>query len=346
MKNMKKLAALALAGVMALSMAACGSTGTSSSGTSTDDSTTTESTSGDLRTVKLAMNAFIGVAPEYIGIEKGFFKEHGLDVQIVEFNNTSESVSAVIAGKADIAGGTLDALMLAADQNRDNMINIIALQDDSEGADGIVAKEGISSVADLKGHTVGVDIGQTSNLLLDHALEENGMTEDDIQLVDMTSSDAGASFISGQIDAAVTWEPYLSNASASGVGSMIYSSAEAPGLILDCLAVSQDSVNAEDSAWITEFIDAFQESLDYINDPANEDDAFTIIAGQLGVDKEEAQAEFKTVHIYTKDEMKTALSEGGTAYDTLSTVNDFYVSRGNMSAAIDGAEVFNPDFVK
>ena len=77
-----------------------------------------------------------------------------------------------------------------------------------------------------------MSINQTSHYLLMQALETAGLTDADVDLVNMTSSDAGVSFISGDLDAAVTWEPYLSNAVEQGVGKLIFSSKDAPVSIL------------------------------------------------------------------------------------------------------------------
>ena len=126
----------------------------------------------------------------------------------------------------------MDAAIIAESQYDEDMLDVTAIVDESAGADGILVKNDINSIADLKGKTVGVSINQTSHYLLMQALETAGLTDADVDLVNMTSSDAGVSFTSGDLDAAVTWEPYLSNAVEQGVGKLIFSSKDAPGSIL------------------------------------------------------------------------------------------------------------------
>lgn len=116
----------------------------------------------------------------------------------------------------------MDAAIIAESQYDEDMLDVTAIVDESAGADGILVKNDINSIADLKGKTVGVSINQTSHYLLMQALETAGLTDADVDLVNMTSSDAGVSFISGDLDAAVTWEPYLSNAVEQGVGKLIF----------------------------------------------------------------------------------------------------------------------------
>ena len=148
------------------------------------------------------------------------------------YKRQSASCSALLAGKVDLAYTTLDAAIIAESQYDEDMLDVTAIVDESAGADGILVKNDINSIADLKGKKVGVSINQTSHYLLMQALETAGLTDADVDLVNMTSSDAGVSFISGDLDAAVTWEPYLSNAVEQGVGKLIFSSKDAPVSIL------------------------------------------------------------------------------------------------------------------
>ena len=180
----------------------------------------------------MASNPFVGLAPFYVAMDKGFFKDCGLDFSMVDFDDSSAFFSALLAGKVDLAYTTLDAAIIAESQYEEDMLDVTAIVDESAGADGILVKNDINSIADLKGKTVGVSINQTSHYLLMQALETAGLTDADVDLVNMTSSDAGVSFISGDLDAAVTWEPYLSNAVEQGVGKLIFSSKDAPVSIL------------------------------------------------------------------------------------------------------------------
>ena len=88
----------------------------------------------------------------------------------------------------------MDAAIIAESQYDEDMMDVTAIVDESAGADGILVKNDINSIADLKGKTVGVSINQTSHYLLMQALETAGLTDADVDLVNMTSSDAGVSF--------------------------------------------------------------------------------------------------------------------------------------------------------
>ena len=242
----KKIISMVLVLTMATGlMTGCGSKGTKK--TEQKDADTSADTSADTTeniTVTMASNPFVGLAPFYVAMDKGFFKDCGLDFSMVDFDDSSASCSALLAGKVDLAYTTLDAAIIAESQYDEDMLDVTAIVDESAGADGILVKNDINSIADLKGKKVGVSINQTSHYLLMQALETAGLTDADVDLVNMTSSDAGVSFISGDLDAAVTWEPYLSNAVEQGVGKLIFSSKDAPGSIVDVLASELPSVAA------------------------------------------------------------------------------------------------------
>ena len=130
----------------------------------------------------MASNPFVGLAPFYVAMDKGFFKDCGLDFSMVDFDDSSAFCSALLAGKVDLAYTTLDAAIIAESQYEEDMLDVTAIVDESAGADGILVKNDINSIADLKGKTVGVSINQTSHYLLMQALETAGLTDADVDL--------------------------------------------------------------------------------------------------------------------------------------------------------------------
>ena len=327
----KKICAISLSLLLAASIAGC-----------SGESETQEEASSENRLTKVtvAVNPFIGIAPVYIANDAGIFAKYGLDVDIVSFDDPSQALSALISGNADIAGTTLDSTVIIADQYRDDMPQIVSVSDESAGADGIIAKNSINSVADLKGKTVGVAINQTTHFLLQQALEQAGISEDDLNLVDMTSSDAGAAFISGGLDAAVTWEPYLSNAVNAGVGKLIFSSADAPGSIMDVIVVSKETA-AEKPAWVDAYLSALDEAEAYVLDESTTDNAMEITAKYLEVSKDEAAAMLPTVKLYSRAEAAEALADGGITGQTAGKISDFYTEKGIISAAVNADDIID-----
>ena len=69
----------------------------------------------------------------------------------------------------------------------------------------------------------------------------------EVQTVDMETDQAGAAFISGKVDAAAVWEPWLTKAKEQGGGHVLASTKEFPNLIVDCLGFNQKRLT-EDQA--------------------------------------------------------------------------------------------------
>ena len=86
----------------------------------------------------MASNPFVGLAPFYVAMDKGFFKDCGLDFSMVDFDDSSASCSALLAGKVDLAYTTLDAAIIAESQYEEDMLDVTAIVDESAGADGIL----------------------------------------------------------------------------------------------------------------------------------------------------------------------------------------------------------------
>lgn len=130
--------------------------------------------------LKVGYSDWPGWVAWQVAIDKGWFKEAGVDVQF-EWFDYSASMDAFSAGKIDAVTVTNgDALVMASGGAKNVMI---MLTDYSNGNDMIVGKPGIKSLKDLKGKKVGLEVGFVEHLLLLNGLEKSGMKESDVTLV-------------------------------------------------------------------------------------------------------------------------------------------------------------------
>jgi sulfonate transport system substrate-binding protein len=155
---------------------------------------------------------------------KGFFKEEfekdNVTVTVHNFQSGPPEVEALAARSLDFAlMGSQPAL-----QGISNGVGIHILSGvvDASGANGLIvrADAGINSIADLKGRKVGVPVGTTSHLTLIKQLEKNGLTVNDIELLNLAAGDIPSSILTGAIPAAVIFEPGLTGAVANGQGTI------------------------------------------------------------------------------------------------------------------------------
>src|SRR6266508_279511 len=184
-------------------------------------------------TVRIAHSTWVGYGPLYIARDKGFFSKNGVDVDLIVMEDPKERFPTLMADKIQMIASTVDTALLYM-KKPDDFQYVVAI-DDSNGGDGIVANKDIKTVADLKGKSVAVNEGSVSEFYLNVLLSHEGLKESDLNIVNMTASDAGTAFVSKQVDAAVTWEPWLSRGKASEHGHLLVDSSTTPGLITDVL---------------------------------------------------------------------------------------------------------------
>lgn len=250
--------------------------------------------------VRIGTQPWIGYGPWWIAKEKGIFEKQGVKVELVDFVEDKEVNAAFASGEMDAANlATHTALKLYASGLN---LRIVLLEDASYEADAIIAPSVITSVADLKGKKVAYEEGTTSDLLLNYALSQNGLTLNDIESVFMPAADAGAALIAGQVDVAVTYEPYISAALAENQDlRLLYTAAKRPGLISDVLAIRADL----DSAITEKLLKVWDEALVFYN--AHPYEAKAIIAKAVGSVPEELFTAFDGIKFYNLIENEAAL---------------------------------------
>ena len=173
----------------------------------------------------------------------------------------------------------------------------------------VVAAPGIKSVKDLKGKKVGVEIGFVGHLLLLNALEKSGLSESDVELVNVPTNETPQVLASGGVDAIVAWQPNSGQALNLVPGSTrIYSSADEPGLIYDVLAVSPSSLAANADEW-KKVIEVWYQAVDFLKDPATSEEAISIMAARVGLPAEEYKGFIDGTKILTLDEAKAFLKK-------------------------------------
>lgn len=234
--------------------------------------------------LKIGYSDWPGWVAWEVAIEKKWFKKAGVDVQFEWFDYVA-SMDAFAANQLD---GVLmtngDALVTGSTGAASVMILV---GDYSNGNDMLVAAPGITSVADLKGKKIGVEVGFVGHLILLNALEKAGLSEADVELVNVPTNETPQVLASGDVAAIVAWQPNSGQALTQVPGSKaLYTSADEPGLIYDVLAVAPSSLAIKRAEW-AKVIDVWYDVVDYINDPKTQADALSIMAARVGLKAEE-----------------------------------------------------------
>ncbi len=283
---------------------------------------------------------WIGYTPLYVAVEKGFFREAGLDLDYKEFSSGTEVNDAFSAGRLDgTANVTSDMVALAA---YGTDFKIVMAADNSLGGDGILARNSVKNIADFKGKTVAVEQGGVSHFFLLQVLKEVGLSGSDIKLVNVTPGAAAAAYQSGKADVAVTYSPFLAKANQTQKdGRIIFDTSKMPTAIMDVYSFSTKFIEANPGA-MEAFVKGILKSLDFIK--TNPTEAYTIAGKRLKLSPEEVEAELKGVRLIDKETNLEVLNTSLLPH--LEDLSDFLLEQNQIQKAPDLSKLIDPQYLQ
>lgn len=275
--------------------------------------------------LKIGYSDWPGWVAWEVAIEKDWFKEAGVNVEFEWFDYVA-SLDAFAAGKLDAVGMTNgDTLVIGATGAKGIMFMVT---DYSNGNDMIIGKPGITSVKQLKGKKIGVEVGFVSHLLLLNALEREGLSEKDVELINVPTNETPQVLASGQVDAIVAWQPSSGQALQLVPGSKaIATSKDAPGLIYDMYVVSPQSLAQRRADW-EKVVKVWYKAVEFIKNPKTQPEAISIMAARAGLTADKYKPFLDGTYIMTLDEAKKAFKKAdgfGSIYGSSKISDDFNV---------------------
>jgi NitT/TauT family transport system substrate-binding protein len=295
------------------------------------------------RPIKVAFNTWIGYSSFYIAEEKGMFSRRGIRVITKVIDPLAEKNVALVRGDLDAMGGTIDSAVISADGKADG--RIVWMFDRSNGTDGILVAEGINNMNDLIGKRIAVEEGFVGHFFLLYALRQNGISPKSIHLVPMKTDDAGVAFLAGQVDAAVTWEPYLSRAKERAGSKVLLSSKTMPAILADTLYVSQAFLRGH-FAKVQAMVDALQEANNYWI--AHRDECNQLVARRWSLSLKEVEATMLTDELYSTEDQRRQFGEPGKKGELFQHVEDcsaLWFQNRIVSRQIPSSDLVDPHFV-
>lgn len=275
-------------------LAACGGESTGAAAGGEEVNVGSSPAPEDAVEMSVAINPWIGYGPWYVAEAKGFDHDHGVDLKFVNFVDNKDLYAAVASGRLDSTHALVSTALRF--QATGVPLKVALFQDISTEADGLIGAEGISSVEDLKGKRVAFEEGGGHEMLLRLALEDAGMDLDDVKRVSLAPDKAGTAMISGRVDAAVTYEPYISQTLEQTSGAeVVVEAGDFPGIISDVWAVS-DKFAEEHPEAVTGALAAWDDAVEYFR--TNPDEALAIVAKAADVTPEELKNTYEGVDIY------------------------------------------------
>lgn len=265
---MKKILAIMLCLILALGIVGCGNKN--------------EVEKGTMKYVGLKV-----YDPVYVAVEKGFFAELGLDVEIVD--TVAGGATAVqMVSSGDVQGALLSTMAII--NARSSGLPVVGVADIQSAFEEspleefyVRADSGINSIEDLKGKKIAINLVKSSfHYTWLMALENAGMTEDDVTFVNLSFDQQQAALERGDVDAIGLMQPYTKKARESEDLKMLFDAVDVFGEKQFC-EIFVNSVWAENNPEDAEkFVAGIVKAIKWIED--NQDEAKQIISKYTGID--------------------------------------------------------------
>ncbi|WRH66519.1 MAG: ABC transporter substrate-binding protein [Planktothrix sp. GU0601_MAG3] len=249
----------------------------------------------------VGVNNWPGFAPLYLAEQLGYYQNSSID--IVDYPSTTEISRGMRSGNLQGGGITIDETLILAETFPE--VRVIMLIDVSNGADVILGKPELKTLADIKGKKVGVENTALGAYMLSRGLDKAGLSLQDITVVSLDYSEHEAAFKQGEVDAVVTFEPVRSNLLATGA-KVLFDSSKIPGEVVDMLVVRQDILETR-SKDLEKLVRGWFMALDYLKkEPEN---AAKIMAKRGGITAKEFLSSLQLLRFFTPIENQKLLSQ-------------------------------------
>jgi NitT/TauT family transport system substrate-binding protein len=165
-----------------------------------------------------ASTTWWGQIPLMVAIDKGFFRDAGLDVTLRAIVSSSDRMAAVASGSAVFSN--LGRIAVISNMARgDTSFWYFANIDDSPGNEGCWVRPGFSSFKELRGHKVAANT--SAEITMNGLLANEGMSEKDVQFVNLPPDQMAPAIAKGDVDAACVWQPLLAGLQQAAPGGKL-----------------------------------------------------------------------------------------------------------------------------
>lgn len=279
----------------------------------------------------------------WLAQERGYFEEHGLEINPTQFDSGISLGQALSGGSVDLAGmGAVISNFPAQGQGTAVLTNNIEADTAQIWVD---PESGIESVADLEGREIALTQGTTAHVLLQTALEDEGLHSNDVEVVNSEMPTAVNAFISGSVPALATWSPFNAQVEENfPEAEQLTTAAEyyPDAAILGGWVASNGAYESEQEA-IRRFAMAWLDANeDIMSDPEDAMSTVAEVAYGENLEEEDVQRMYEEARWNTNEEW-AEMYEDGTVTDWLGQVNETFVSIGAFDEATPPEDFFDPE---
>jgi NitT/TauT family transport system substrate-binding protein len=223
-------------------------------------------------TVKIGLIPIADVAPIFVGIEQGYFKEQGIELEPQFAAGGAAITPAVLSGDFDIGFSNTISLLIASSKGLPVQIvsqGVLGGPDLSKPwADLLVPQDGpVKSPKDLEGKTIAVNtLNNICGVTINATLEEKGVDVSKLKYTEIPFPEMVAALEKGRVDGACVVEPFVSQGKAAGMkGIDPFYAATAPNLTVATYFASKELIEQKPEL-VDRFKAAMEKSLEYSQD--------------------------------------------------------------------------------
>lgn len=241
-----------------------------------------------------------------IAKEEKLFAKNGLDVRLKWYDNYTDSLTDLAAGRLDGNCQTLNDTIPRVEEAVDGEV-VVLVNDNSYGNDKIIVAQDIQTIKDLSSRKVAVEAGVVDDFLLTLALERKQMSRHDVKIVDLETGAAAAAFARGKVDAVGAFPPFWLEALKRKGSHELVSSRDFPGAIPDLLVVTQKLVD-EKPHRVRALVETWFDILEFMEQ--NSERANEIITNLVGITPEELALFQSGVKLFDLEDNLLAFEKG------------------------------------
>lgn len=254
----------------------------------------------------------------YLAEQRGLAARQGLTLRSSEFPDPQGIVHAYLRGELQMAQlTTVEAVDICA-RAPDRCPVVVLVLDESRGGDQLLARSGLTSIADLRGQRVGVTLSTLGPFVLSRALEQAGLRLADVQMRNITLASMPSALAEGRVDAAVLFPPYSEQALRHPGLQRLFDSRAIPGEILDVLVVDPLILAAEPQM-IARLVGVWQDAQRLAR--AEPQRSRALMARREGLSVEEFQRAEQGLRYFELPEQQRLLAPGGPVQRNLEAVS-------------------------
>jgi NitT/TauT family transport system substrate-binding protein len=293
--------------------------------------------------ITLGMGIWIPNFLAYVAQEKGYFKKNNVDVNVKLFPLYDEALNAYANGDLDGFFGVYSDIIIQESSGINT--NVVYNVDTSNTAGAIVGKG--NSLSDVKGKKLGVDgINSFSHLFVLKSLEKIGLTEGDVQFVNVPILNVTSALQKGQIFAGHIYEPFISDAVKKGY-KILSTGADVPGVISTVVAFHSDIIQQRPQDIQNIVKSMIEAKADY---DKNKEQDVSIMALKSGLNKDQIVEGINKVNLLSlesniQNSMNKSSSNITSLYVSGNDIAKFYAERGVISEYTNVDDLVEPQFV-